>query len=107
MQRIMMNIITFRLDYALMYEYNSSNFLQPVELLGGQSLCDLMLEHQHDVGDGLSAIHDVTRERLSIMEQFLVKINISDEKREEFYEEDDYLPRQDEISRDPIFSNPL
>lgn len=68
MQRVLMNIITFRLDYALMYEYNSSNFLQPVELLGGQSLCDLVLEHQHDVGDGLSAIQDQTRERLSIME---------------------------------------
>lgn len=45
MQRILLNMITFRLDYALMYEYNNSNFLQPVELLGGQSLCDLVLEH--------------------------------------------------------------
>lgn len=41
------------------------------------------------------------------MEQFLVKTNITDEKRAEFDAEDAYLPSQDEISRDAIFSNPL
>jgi hypothetical protein len=102
----MMNMITFRLDYALMYAYNNSNFLQPVELLGGHSMCDLVLEHQHDIGEAFNDM-DMPRERLSIIEQFLKKIKLEDDKREEFFKEDTYLPNQDEISRDPMMQSPI
>jgi hypothetical protein len=41
--RYLMNMVPFMLDQYLMFDLNYSNFLQPLELLNGQSCCDIML----------------------------------------------------------------
>lgn len=52
--RMLMNMIPTRLDLALYENINASNFLQPIELLDGNSMCTISLPHPFGVLDQLN-----------------------------------------------------
>jgi len=69
--RVLLNMVPIRLDLALFNSLNDANFLQPLELLSAQSLCDIKLNQPFDVGDALGNIHETPRELNSLLEHFL------------------------------------
>ena len=73
--RFLMNMVPFMLDHFLMRSFNFSNFLQPVELLDGQSLCDIMLEDPAYLQNKLKDAMTEERERYSLFEFFIKELD--------------------------------
>jgi hypothetical protein len=103
--RVLMNLVPTRLDLSLHESLNASNFLQPIELLEGTNLCSILLPKPLVVSKRLKAINSVHRERVSLLEGFMLLYN--EEQRENVLQEDNFFPEQDEVSRDPLLNNPL
>jgi len=83
-------MIPNKLDDILINEINHSNFLQPLELLGGQSLCDIKLNDPVYLSEALNNLLTTERISLSLFEEFIV--DLTDAQREKLFNEDYLLP---------------
>lgn len=83
-------MIPTRLDHILYLDLNDSNFLQPLEILSGQCTCDLVLKMPFVVNESLKKLKTETRERLSMLEEFLK--DYDEDERAAFFDEDVFFP---------------
>lgn len=61
--RYLMNLVPFMLDHFVINDINFSNFLQPLEVLHGQSVCDIMLHDSAYLQDVLKKVSTDEREQ--------------------------------------------
>ena len=103
--RTILNLVPNSIEVNLSSSINNANFLQPLEILDGQSICDLKLTSPLEMEESLQNIAEAERDRMSLLEIWLS--DFTEEARDELYSLDQNLPKFDEVSRDPSFSSPL
>jgi hypothetical protein len=69
--RTLLNMVPNNIDLSLKTYLNDSNLLQPLEMLGGQSMCDLLIAQPDVLEEKLQAISETEIERLSLLELWI------------------------------------